>query len=138
MTSTTVQKRPQLAPVRIGRGRAVHLGCLSSLEGPDGEPRYSAAWCGAGRRGDGDVTVGAAVTDLIVCRTCRRAAPSHVELVNAEVSADPTGFRYHDHDNDSEAWCPFSGEPVSAQLADLDDQRCPQGCADSRIEPDVN
>ncbi|MER6757614.1 hypothetical protein ABT235_25910 [Micromonospora echinofusca] len=85
MTST--HTRPaQLAPVRIGRGRVVHLGNLSSITGPAGEPRYVAGSCGASTRGD-TVTVGAAVTAPIDCRTCTRSNPVRVAWINATVIA---------------------------------------------------
>ncbi len=47
----TTSRPAQLAPVRIGRGNAVHLGSRSSITGPNGEPRYI-AWCGASGSGD--------------------------------------------------------------------------------------
>ncbi|RAO26136.1 hypothetical protein ONO23_05539 [Micromonospora noduli] len=87
---TTIPVRPaQLAPVRVGRGKAVHLGSLSSITGPDGSPRYVAAWCGASGRGD-DVRAGEAITDPIDCRTCLRTQPRPIELINASLTGEPT------------------------------------------------
>ncbi|MFY1573327.1 hypothetical protein ACN26Z_00335 [Verrucosispora sp. WMMD703] len=84
---TSSNTRPaQLAPVRVGRGRVVHLGNLSSLTGPAGEPRYVPGSCGAGTRGD-TVSVGAAVTEPIDCRTCARSNPVRVAWINATVIA---------------------------------------------------
>lgn len=89
-TATRITRADQLAPVRIGCGRAVHLGCLSSVTGPDDSPRYTAAWCGAGHR-DGDVTVGPAVAERITCRTCLRVQPTRIEMINTELAAEQTG-----------------------------------------------
>jgi hypothetical protein len=86
MTSTTQTRPVQLAPVRVGRGRAVHLGNLSSIKGPAGEPRYISSSCGAGTRGD-TVAAGAAVTEPIDCRTCTKANPTRVAWINARVIA---------------------------------------------------
>lgn len=61
-TTMTTSRPAQLAPVRIGRGNAVHLGCRSSITGPNGEPRYVAAWCGASGSGD-TIRAGEAATD---------------------------------------------------------------------------
>jgi hypothetical protein len=86
MTSTTQTRPAQLAPVRIGRGRSVHLGCLSSIKGPADEPRYRPGWCAAGSRGE-TVTVGAAAAEPIDCRTCTRSNPVRVAWINAMVIA---------------------------------------------------
>jgi hypothetical protein len=64
----------------------VHLGNLSSIKGPAGEPRYVPGSCGAGTRGD-TVAVGAAVTAPIDCRTCTRSNPVRVAWINATVIA---------------------------------------------------
>ncbi|MEV0005875.1 hypothetical protein AB0H28_26820 [Micromonospora sp. NPDC050980] len=86
MTSTTQTRPAQLAPVRIGRGRAVHLGNLSSIKGPAGEPRYVSSSCGAGTRGD-TVVAGAAIAEPIDCRTCTKANSIRVAWINARVIA---------------------------------------------------
>lgn len=85
----TSSRPAQLAPVRVGRGKAVHLGSLSSITGPDGSPRYVAAWCGASGSGD-NVRAGEAITDPINCRTCLRTQPLSVELINANLTGEPT------------------------------------------------
>ncbi|MEV0216511.1 hypothetical protein [Micromonospora sp. NPDC050695] len=89
MTSITPARPAQLAPVRVGRGTAVHLGSLSSITGPDGSPRYVAAWCGASGSGD-NVRAGEAITEPITCRTCLRTQPRPIELINASLTAEPT------------------------------------------------
>ena len=73
MTQTTARPA-QLAPVRIGKGVKVHLGHLSSIKGPNGEPRYC-SWCpaSAGRDG-GPYTAGEAVAEAVDCRSCQRQA----------------------------------------------------------------
>lgn len=86
MTSTTRTKAAQLAPVRVGRGRAVHLGNLSSITGEAGEPRYRPGTCSAGTRGD-TVAVGAAVAEPIDCRTCCKTSARRVAWINAMVIA---------------------------------------------------
>ncbi|MFG1804645.1 hypothetical protein ACGFI4_31325 [Micromonospora carbonacea] len=87
---TTIPVRPaQLAPVRIGRGKAVHLGSLSSITGPDGSPRYVAAWCGASGSGD-NVRAGEPITEPITCGTCLRTQPRPIELINASLTGEPT------------------------------------------------
>ncbi|MDG4759280.1 hypothetical protein [Micromonospora sp. WMMD710] len=60
-----------------------------SITGPDGSPRYVAAWCGASGRGD-DVRAGEATTDPIDCRTCLRTQPRPIELINASLTGEPT------------------------------------------------
>jgi len=90
MTSTTHTRPAQLAPVRVGRGRAVHYGNLSSIKGPAGEPRYLSSSCGAGPRGD-TVAVGAAVAEPIDCRICTKANPIRVAWINARVIAATSG-----------------------------------------------
>jgi hypothetical protein len=73
MTKTTARPA-QLAPVRIGKGVRVHLGHLSSIQGPNGEPRYC-SWCPASAGRDGaPFTAGEAVTEEIDCRSCQRQA----------------------------------------------------------------
>ncbi|WP_433233931.1 hypothetical protein ACQP2H_31680 (plasmid) [Micromonospora sp. CA-248260] len=79
----------QLAPVRVGRGTAVHLGSLSSIMGPDRSVRYVAAWCGASGTGD-NVRVGEPLTEPITCRTCLRVQPRLIELINASLTGEPT------------------------------------------------
>ncbi|WP_230540431.1 hypothetical protein [Salinispora arenicola] len=81
----TTSRPAQLAPVRIGRGNAVHLGCRSSITGPNGEPRYVAAWCGASGSGD-TIRAGEAATDPITCRTCQRTQPRPIQLINATLT----------------------------------------------------
>ncbi|WP_233257877.1 hypothetical protein [Micromonospora sp. S4605] len=84
-----IPSRPvQLAPARVGRGKAVHLGSLSSITGPDGSPRYVAAWCGASGSGD-NVRAGEAVTEPIDCGTCLRTQPRPIELINAGLTSEP-------------------------------------------------
>ncbi|MFY1599794.1 hypothetical protein [Micromonospora sp. WMMD737] len=89
MTSTNTRPA-QLAPVRIGRGRVVHLGNLSSITGPAGEPRYVAGSCSAGTRGD-TVKVGAAVAAPIDCRNCTHSNSVRVAWINAMVIAATSG-----------------------------------------------
>ena len=38
------------------------------------------------------------------------------------------GIVWNEHTNDIGDWCPFSGTPVTTE-----DNRCPQGCRQSRI-----
>ncbi|MFF0182579.1 hypothetical protein ACFYPF_26170 [Micromonospora sp. NPDC005223] len=90
MTSTTQTRPAQLAPVRVGRGRAVHLGNLSSIKGPAGEPRYVSSSCGASTRGD-TVAAGAAIAEPIDCRTCTKVNPIRVAWINATVIAGTSG-----------------------------------------------
>lgn len=80
----TTSRPAQLAPVRIGRGNAVHLGCRSSITGPNGEPRYI-AWCGASGSGD-TIRAGEAATDPITRRTCQRTQPRPIQLINAALT----------------------------------------------------
>lgn len=73
MTKTTARPA-QLAPVRIGKGVKVHLGHLSSIKGPNGEPRYC-SYCPASAGRDGaPFTAGEAITEEIDCRSCQRQA----------------------------------------------------------------
>jgi hypothetical protein len=72
----TTARPAQLAPVRVGRGKEIHLGSLSSVKGPNGEPRYT-SWCPAGRaRLEKAATVGEAVAEEITCKSCKRQAPA--------------------------------------------------------------
>lgn len=71
--TTTAGRPAQLAPVRIGTGTRVHLGYLSSITGPAGEPRYC-SWCPASKKRDSTVEAGEAVAEAIDCGSCRRQA----------------------------------------------------------------
>ncbi|XVU24183.1 hypothetical protein ACQPZJ_44295 [Actinoplanes sp. CA-054009] len=74
---TQITARPaQVAPVRVGRGKEIHLGSLSGVKGSNGEPRYT-SWCPAGRARLGKAaTVGEAVAEQITCKSCKRQAPA--------------------------------------------------------------
>jgi hypothetical protein len=72
--TTTTARPAQLAPVRVGKGKEVHLGSLSWVKGPNGEPRY-VSYCPAGRaRLEKPVTVGEAVAEDVTCKSCKRQA----------------------------------------------------------------
>lgn len=70
MTQTTARPA-QLAPVRIGNGKEVHLGHLSSIKGPNGEPRYC-SYCPASRVRRDKTVAGEAIAEEITCKSCKR------------------------------------------------------------------
>jgi len=47
----------------------------------------------------------------------------------------PDPYRWTDHHNDLDGWCPFSHVSDPTTQASSDDQRCPAGCPSSSIEP---
>jgi PAS domain-containing protein len=86
-TTAAPQTRPaQLATTRVGAGKVVHLGHLSSQKGPNGEPRY-VSWCPASQGRDGAITVGEALTEQIICRRCLRSGPAEaIQRANEHAS----------------------------------------------------
>lgn len=81
MEKAMVKEADNLAPVRIGNGRAVHLGYICNETQPDGGALY-ASWCKAGQR-DGVITKGPAVGDPVDCVRCTRQHVFGVDSVNA-------------------------------------------------------
>lgn len=82
-----ISRPPQLAPMRVGDNATVHLGSLSSIKGPQGEPRY-VSWCPASQGRDGvTTTVGEALADQITCRRCLSTAPTDA-LQRARTTAE--------------------------------------------------
>ena len=81
-----------------------------------------------------------------VCRTCGARYPDAGDGYDGQcpTCADRTAARtdglgeplptrtWNQHSDDTGTWCPFSGCTPAAHVSN--DRRCPQGCADSRIE----
>lgn len=89
MTTATATRAAQCAPVRVGNGRAVHGGSLSTDSRP-GDPRYVPA-CHAGHRWEGDREIfptGEPVLEPVTCRNCLKGHKAVSDSANATQEAE--------------------------------------------------
>jgi hypothetical protein len=129
MTQTTARPA-QLAPVRIGNGKEVHLGHLSSIKGPNGEPRYC-SYCPASRVRMDKTVAGEAIAEEITCKSCQRQAGAEAleraaETAEAMIQAALPNREY-DHDGQCIGCGAFSG-PALTFSGQRGDEPCAPDC----------
>jgi len=130
MTQTTARPA-QLAPVRVGRGKEIHLGSLSGVKGPNGEPRYT-SWCPAGRaRLEKAATVGEALAEEITCKSCKRQAPADAlewAAATAEAMIEAAApVAEYDHNGECIS-CGAAGDAELTFSGRRGDEPCAPGC----------
>jgi hypothetical protein len=138
MTQTTTRPA-QLAPVRIGNGTVVHLGHLSSITGPDGEPRYC-SYCPASRARADRTVAGEAVAEEITCKSCQRQAGPEALDRAAQTAEDMLEAARPNREYDHNGECVGCGAPGKPTLPGDDrpgDEPCAPDCGfeTGRITP---
>lgn len=128
---THTKARPaQLAPVRIGSDTVVHLGYLSSITGPDGEPRYC-SYCPASRVRSDRTVAGEAVAEEITCKPCaHKVVPDVLDLATQtaeDMIEAALPRREYDH-NDQCIGCGAVRLPTVVGSSDGEDYWCISAC----------